>query len=384
MSQKMKRFIGQLVISFLLVFCFTGTADNVLYTPFAIETFAAAKPAKPKSSKKAGTYAKQVKIKLSDSTKGAVIYYTTNGKTPTTKSTRYKKEFTLKKSATIKAVAIKKKAKSSVLTVKYKVIALKADADDNTNSQISLYKKAILYSGISYMPSAAQQICNKVNKVIKDKIKPGMSKADKVRKIHDYIILNTKYDNEDLDKGMDPPLYSFTVQGALMKGTAVCRGYAETFQLFMEVLKIDSKIVSGTGQGVSHAWNMVKLEDGNWYQVDTTWDDPLPDKKGYVGNDYLLVSDTTMKKEHSWDTSKYPACNGGKYEDYGYVKSIASSISEFETVFAEQYNDGKRYIIVVYPEKEKIDESIIKKYTNKYEVTYDQSGKYTISLVVAD
>lgn len=24
-----------------------------------------------------------------------------------------------------------------------------------------------------------------------------------------------------------------------------------------------------------HAWNYVKMEDDNWYAVDTTWDDPI-------------------------------------------------------------------------------------------------------------
>ncbi len=70
--------------------------------------------------------------------------------------------------------------------------------------------------------------------------------------------------------------YSHTAYGAIVDGLAVCDGYSAGFSLIMERLGIPSMIVTGeagepwnTG---GHAWNMVQL-DGNWYEVDTTWDD---------------------------------------------------------------------------------------------------------------
>ncbi|MEI0738920.1 hypothetical protein VQ056_23700 [Paenibacillus sp. JTLBN-2024] len=48
-----------------------------------------------------------------------------------------------------------------------------------------------------------------------------------------------------------------------------------------------------------HAWNLVLL-DGKWYHLDTTWDDPAPDRKGEIGFGYYLRTDAQMKKDHAW------------------------------------------------------------------------------------
>ena len=54
----------------------------------------------------AGTYASGRKVTMTDSSKDAVIYYTTNGKTPTTASTKYTGAITLAASETIEAIAV--------------------------------------------------------------------------------------------------------------------------------------------------------------------------------------------------------------------------------------------------------------------------------------
>jgi len=56
----------------------------------------------------AGTYASKQSVKVTDTTKGATIYYTTNGMTPTTKSTKYTKPISVSKTETIKAISIAK------------------------------------------------------------------------------------------------------------------------------------------------------------------------------------------------------------------------------------------------------------------------------------
>ena len=73
---------------------------------------------RPIISKSPGTYYKQVTVKLS-SRKGADIYYTTNGKTPTTKSTKYTGEFKITKSCTLKAIAVVKGKATSAATADY-------------------------------------------------------------------------------------------------------------------------------------------------------------------------------------------------------------------------------------------------------------------------
>ncbi len=62
--------------------------------------------AQPTLSPAPGTYTKGQTVTIADATKGAVIYYTTNGTTPTTSSTKYTGPIAVNATTTVKAVAI--------------------------------------------------------------------------------------------------------------------------------------------------------------------------------------------------------------------------------------------------------------------------------------
>ena len=76
----------------------------------------------PTASPKAGTYSSFQTVTLSTTTSGADIYYTTDGSTPTTSSTKYVNPITVFASQTIKAIAVGYGwTESKVLSVKYKI-----------------------------------------------------------------------------------------------------------------------------------------------------------------------------------------------------------------------------------------------------------------------
>ena len=62
--------------------------------------------AKPKFSLKQGKYSKPETVKITDSTRGATIYYTTDGWTPTKSSPRYRGPVPVDSTTTLQAVAI--------------------------------------------------------------------------------------------------------------------------------------------------------------------------------------------------------------------------------------------------------------------------------------
>jgi Chitobiase/beta-hexosaminidase C-terminal domain len=62
--------------------------------------------ATPKISVKAGKYPGPITIKLSDKSRGAILYYRTDGWTPTTRSKRYTGPFTISQSATLQVIAV--------------------------------------------------------------------------------------------------------------------------------------------------------------------------------------------------------------------------------------------------------------------------------------
>jgi hypothetical protein len=62
--------------------------------------------ATPKFSVSPGTYTSPLKVKIKDSTRGAIIYYTTDGWTPTTASTRYMGPISIDSTTTLQAIAV--------------------------------------------------------------------------------------------------------------------------------------------------------------------------------------------------------------------------------------------------------------------------------------
>ena len=78
------------------------SVSNVGTASFTIETPATT----PVISPAAGTYDSAQPVTITDTTPNAVIYYTTNGTSPTTASTKYGGAFTVSASATVEAIAI--------------------------------------------------------------------------------------------------------------------------------------------------------------------------------------------------------------------------------------------------------------------------------------
>ncbi len=65
-----------------------------------------AQPATPTISPASGTYNNAQSVTISESVPGATIYYTINGTTPTTSSTKYTVPFAIRNSFTVKAIAV--------------------------------------------------------------------------------------------------------------------------------------------------------------------------------------------------------------------------------------------------------------------------------------
>lgn len=95
------------------------------------------------------------------------------------------------------------------------------------------------------------------------------SDYDKIKGIYDWMCANIKYDYDNLDNSAY--LLKHTAYAALVNKTAVCQGYALLFYRLCLELGVDARYISGTANGGSHGWNIVKL-DGLYYNVDATWD----------------------------------------------------------------------------------------------------------------
>lgn len=200
--------------------------------------------------------------------------------------------------------------------------------------------------------SGDKAVDKKAKAIIKKVIKSGMTDAQKVKAIHDYIALNCAYDKENFMRGTIPDV-SYTAKGVLLKKTAVCQGYAEAFKLLMDMLNIPCKMVVGTANngsyGGGHAWNMVKVS-GKWYQIDVTWDDPTPDRKGYISYNYFLITDSKMDDTHTWERADYPKCKTDNTSKFiKLIGDVSGTMDEAIDAFYDDYmlHDGSESTIII-------------------------------------
>lgn len=119
----------------------------------------------------------------------------------------------------------------------------------------------------------------------------GLSEAQKIIKIHDYICNHVDYAYNSTEEQI------YTAYGALCTGKAVCQGYAVLFYRLCKEAGLSVRIISGTGNGGAHAWNIVRI-GSKYYNVDCTWDGQDAD----TYNEFLLKSeaDFTDHTRESW------------------------------------------------------------------------------------
>lgn len=129
----------------------------------------------------------------------------------------------------------------------------------------------------------------------------GLSEAKKITKIHDYICNHVDYAYNSTEEQI------YTAYGALCTGKAVCQGYAVLFYRLCKEAGLSVRIISGTGNGGPHAWNIVRI-GSKYYNVDCTWDGQ--DAATY--NEFLLKSEADFR-DHTRESWKVA---GSRYLDY--------------------------------------------------------------------
>ena len=114
--------------------------------------------------------------------------------------------------------------------------------------------------------------------------------------LHDWITSHAYYDLTYERHGAEDILYF---------GTGVCDSYSKLYLKLLRAAGLEAIRVTGDANGGDHAWNAVKIE-GDWCQVDTTWDDPSGSSAAVSGNerhDYFGLNDGIMRLDHTYEPS---------------------------------------------------------------------------------
>ena len=190
---------------------------------------------------------------------------------------------------------------------------------------------------------------------------------EKIKLIHDYIIDNTEY----YDNNSNSSIYD-----ALVKGKAKCDGYTHAFDYICAKAGIRTAVAYGytkdrASESEVHVWNKVYYNK-KWYNVDVTWDDPVGNLKDNKYYKYFMISDSTISSSHvQTDRGFYvPAAkseDGDYYRKYGfYAKTLNEAKSILADKIAEAAKNGGTFVTVRLA-----DEQLLKTVNKQFEDTND-------------
>ncbi len=177
---------------------------------------------------------------------------------------------------------------------------------------------------------------------------------EKLLFLHDAIVKTVSYDTVaytdiDTDQPSELTLESTTMYGALVNGRALCGGYAKALQYLAESAGIRCTVVSGHKKdGEAHAWNLVQL-DGDYYYVDVTWDDPVPETgKVFPGErnfyNYFCITEAELLKTHriDGDNPVLPVCTADTYQYFFYHQLFFESYTRESAAAVLRHAVGER------------------------------------------
>ena len=317
---------------------------------------------------------------------------TTTGQTTAQQSTTKAQQTTTQKSTTKTQTTTKE-----IVTIK---------KETTTNAAMAGNNRGTVTLDISPTEAATRR----AQQIVADIITSSMSDYQCVKTIHDYLVKNIDYGFVGLKDTTGSDL-AHRAEGALCYDTAVCQGYAEAFELLCAQVGIQAYMMYGDAiaeDGIeSHAWNVVRI-DGEWYQIDCTWDDPFVN--GNVVKDgsniiykYFLLTDAEMYVDHVLDKSystNAKVCKSTLFKGVGERLSLETAMDEPSTIVTQAssfYRTIEKYLFegtldfyIAVPETEGIIQNDIinavengleaSQMTGLYEVAYTTVG--VVSYVV--
>ena len=110
---------------------------------------------------------------------------------------------------------------------------------------------------------------------------------------HDAIIQAIDYAYKEDGVTPEDARWAHNIVGFFTKQGVVCEGYTEAFQVLLSWHRVNNISVWGCSDGGdTHSWNLIQLDDGNWYWCDVTWDDITHAKYDGVRYRDFCVNDT--------------------------------------------------------------------------------------------
>lgn len=175
----------------------------------------------------------------------------------------------------------------------------------NIQVTITNYGKVTIIVEHIYNEEQINYVNNEIENFINNNINTSMSDNDKIKAFHDYIINNTKYDQEVKTDEEKILLSSYNAYGLLTNKKAICGGYTDALAIYLNMLGYKNYRIATN----EHIWNLVNVNN-KYLHIDATWDDPVTSNgSDQLLHDYFLIDSNTLHNqdpnEHNYNTNIY-------------------------------------------------------------------------------
>ena len=168
----------------------------------------------------------------------------------------------------------------------------------------------------------------------------------KVKYIFDYLIDKTDYDLEAPDNQ--------NISSVFITRKSVCQGYSMATKYLLDKLGVFCTVVYGEAEGVSHAWNLVRM-NGTYCYVDTTWGDAsykssdTGEVRDNTNYNYLGCNEEILKRTHKIDSpAALPECTA--LTEYFFVKEglyfESPDMERLKKLFGEKRQQGAEFFTI--------------------------------------
>lgn len=164
--------------------------------------------------------------------------------------------------------------------------------------------------------SDVEKLYEDIKAILREIVDDDMSDVEKLKAIHDWVVMNVTYDKDLLEKmGYEDNLKSyrgFYLEGAIEDHRAVCEGMSKAVCVMANIEGIPCVIVSGKSAtnpgGPGHAWNKVNV-NGDWYILDATSDGAIINSEYEIlSYEFFLIDEVKYSKKYIGDTFKDLKC----------------------------------------------------------------------------
>lgn len=199
------------------------------------------------------------------------------------------------------------------------------------NSKVRVGRLYFNETDTDKIASMQKEIDKTVDKLLSDASAKSTT-YEKLKVFHDYLVLNSTFEKTDELVAYNGSIYNAFAKGTSGQGSIQCSGYAKAMQYLCDKAGIDCVVITGTNkEGSTHAWNKVKVE-GEWYNLDCTWDDPILSTPvtTYLRYNYFLVPDEWINEKTHFNVNKRTLSSGETFSYFTPPKATASKMNYFE------------------------------------------------------